>query len=206
MDTNYIVMTSLLANIGIITIEKCLNFGQLARIGLEVTSKLCSTISDINKKYLTNESITKIIKESDLECTIRVVESILLEKQQQNILNNDGEEIMIIEQLEQLTIGKDDYVVIQDSESLSPPDKEIASKNNFFKQLKPIEVILFYMYDSILKISALLNNVKKKYYKHNTQFFVFKYWYTIDFVSECNELKILILQLKERIKLYGIVK
>ena len=85
-------MSGLLIGVGLISLQQFVTVSQVVKIGLNLTSCICSSINDIS--HSSNDVMFKVIDEEDLECKIRTVESILRKKYNSK-LNDDTEYVYV---------------------------------------------------------------------------------------------------------------
>jgi hypothetical protein len=173
-------MNTLLIGAGMLSIQHFVSVGQIVKTGLDITNTICTSINEINSIH--DNTIQKLIDESNLECMIRTVESIL--RQKDRILMNEGKVLTT-------QFNDTEYILV-------------PTQHEFFELSCPEDIVMYYLYESTNKINTLLISIKKKQNDHKNTWF--KFWYVLDLDSECNKLKSYIKQLKERITLYGVVK
>jgi len=165
-------------------LEKYISIGRIVRTGLELTNNVCQKARELSEKK-TLQELYYLIEELNLECMIMAVKSILRTNETKGSSTDETEH---------------EYVII---------DEPIIDITSFLSKCPinnqehtPKEIVLYYFYDSITKIDKILDIIKRKDTEYNKQFI--KLW-NADYTKEFKQLRRWILQLKERIQLYGVI-
>ena len=199
---------------GVLSVENCLSLGHLVKLYIDVSSKLRQNISTVSSNK-TNETINTIIEEYNLECMIWVTQSLTSEFKNIYAKENMSETTTDMEKSNINLSEKKDLVItsniLSSNRDLVPIKASckddsyviIPDKQKFIKSLSPEHVVMYYLYDSMIKINDLLNDVNYKNKKYNSSYFALS---KPDFKEECAKLKSWAVQLKERLLLYNIVK
>ena len=190
---------------GVLNFENCLSVGQLVKLYVDITSRLNQNISTASSNK-TNENINTIIEEYNLECMIKVVQS--LTSKFNNLYSNEN---MIETNLDKsiITFNKEtmNKESIESKHFLNKDPNDsyviIPDKQKFLQTLSPEHVVMYYLCESMIKINDLLNSVNQKNKRYNNSYFALS---KPDFKDECIKLKSWAIQLKERLALYNIIK
>jgi hypothetical protein len=188
---------------GLLNVDQCLNIGKIFRLSMDVSSLLNKNISAVTT---TNniQTISVIVEEYNIECMIKVVQSLTNEisiKFNGSVIDTNLNNSQLIALDGSNGDNKmDEYILIPKQKDIL---KTLQKSNDCNSDTPSEKVVLYYLYDSLIKINDLLDSVNRKNIKYKNSYVALS---KPDYTNECAMLKMLAIQLKERLKLYKIVK